>query len=94
MIYELCVYRGYFQLDINVDELRSKDEKTFTVSTTQAMGRLLTRMARLTNDAFIDAFNADDFPRCYELIDTQVKLRRLEPSDAEKLNKYISAMDV
>ena len=88
MIYELCKYRGYFMTE------EKPDEKRFYVSkTTNIIDRLLSRMAQLTNGEFVDAFNADDYSRCYDMIVLQNKLRRLDSDEAEKLINFISALE-
>ena len=89
MIYELCKYRGYF-----ITEQKTDEKKFNIIKTTQVIDKLLSRMAQLTNGDFVDAFNADDFPRCNEMIELQSKLRRLDSSEAEKLISFISVLDL
>ena len=91
MIYELCVYRGYIILDADKIENKSKN---YNIKTTQAIMRLLLKMSKLTNEEFMAAVNADDYARCYQMIDKQLALRRIEQKEYDKLNEFIKMMDI
>lgn len=93
MVYELCVYRNYFDTTVEVEEKNTID--TFFIShSDRKVAKLLYRISELTNGDFAAAVSADDFPRCHQLIDTQLMLHRIKPDEAAMLHQYINDISI
>lgn len=83
MINELCIYRGYYIIE---DE--KGGEKMSKVA------EMIEKMANLTNNEFAEAFYADDYARCREMIDMQRDLRRITTEDATQFVNILDQIEI
>ena len=95
LIYEVCVYRNYIIEDpeAQTQKPEQKPEPVFNASS-KTITKLLYRISQNTDNEFAEAFEADDFPRCHQLIDMQLSLHRLRADEALLLQNYINDISI